>query len=205
MKHCRGCLKLQKLSEFSPDKKNKDGLNGKCKACVQKKKSERAAARKAGLIPTTIVTEKKCTKCPLPKPASEFYKESGNPDGLSNICKEHKEELTKKWRLENREKCNAAMRAYRSKPENYLRARLQRYGLIPDQYHKMVKDQDNKCKICLSPPPKNKDLVIDHDKVTGIVRGLLCYICNRDLHLLDKNGKLEKAAEYVKISKKETV
>ena len=204
MKHCRGCWKPKKTAEFSPDKKNKDGLNGQCKVCVQQKRKGIRQARLAGAISTIIITEKKCPKCLEPKPIDQFYKESCNPDGYANKCKEHKDELTAIWRSKNREHVNAVAAKSAQKPLRKLKNRLRKYGLTPETYFKMKEEHGNKCKICGAPPPKGRELVIDHDKTTNIVRGLLCYTCNRDLHLIDKKG-LTKALEYINVSKKETL
>jgi len=52
-------------------------------------------------------------------------------------------------------------------------------------------------------------LAIDHDHLTGLIRGLLCPKCNQALGLFDDNiGNLQKAIEYLEgattISKEST-
>ena len=54
------------------------------------------------------------------------------------------------------------------------------YGITPEIYQAMYEDQGGKCYFCIDHKPSRgtDGLVIDHDKVTGFVRGLLCRQCN---------------------------
>lgn len=56
-----------------------------------------------------------------------------------------------------------------------------RYGLEPEQYEQMFKDQNFKCAICdkQSGDTKGTRLHVDHDHGTNKVRQLLCVQCNR--------------------------
>jgi len=54
--------------------------------------------------------------------------------------------------------------------------KLKKYGITPEQYDKLLKFQSGVCGVCKQPDVKN--LAVDHDWVTGKVRGLLCYRCN---------------------------
>ncbi len=74
-----------------------------------------------------------------------------------------------------------------------------RYGITEDDYHKMVKDQQCKCKICGNKP--QKPLYVDHCHETKRIRGLLCHQCNVALgHMNDDPQRLEKAISYLKES-----
>ncbi len=64
--------------------------------------------------------------------------------------------------------------------ESYLRCT---YGIGIDQYNELFKSQGGCCAICTEPETAiGKDgplpLAVDHDHVTGVVRGLLCRGCN---------------------------
>jgi tRNA G26 N,N-dimethylase Trm1 len=47
---------------------------------------------------------KKCSHCGRMLPVSEFYKNSGKKDGLSNNCKECAKKMAKTYQRKNREK-----------------------------------------------------------------------------------------------------
>lgn len=54
------------------------------------------------------------------------------------------------------------------------------YGLTPEQCNELYTKQDGRCAICHEPGTLY-GLNVDHDHVTGYVRGLLCGLCNRAL------------------------
>lgn len=100
------------------------------------------------------------------------------------------------------------MRGYRrSKPDVYLRwnsgiaARRKhlrvRYGLTIEQYENLLAQQDGVCAICNAPPPKDRRLHVDHDHVTGEVRGLLCLKCNTALERMEHAGWQAAASAYL--------
>ena len=72
------------------------------------------------------------------------------------------------------------------------------YGLSPEQYLELYKQQEGKCLICGEKLPEDKYLCVDHNKETGEVRGLLCSNCNTGLGLFGEDIKrLERAKEYL--------
>lgn len=54
------------------------------------------------------------------------------------------------------------------------------YGLTGAEYDRLLLLQGGRCAICRQRPGK-KRLAVDHDHVTGRVRGLACVRCNHDL------------------------
>ena len=61
--------------------------------------------------------------------------------------------------------------------ERYL---LKTYGISLSQYEELLKKQGDACAVCLRGKevfPKN--LAVDHNHVSGEIRGLLCTYCNR--------------------------
>jgi endogenous inhibitor of DNA gyrase (YacG/DUF329 family) len=103
------------------------------------------------------------------------------------------------WAKERRE-------TTKSWTDKEIRLRLKtKYGLTPEQYQRMMEDQNHSCAICgkkdLAQRSKGKTrqpLVVDHCHTTGKVRGLLCSHCNRGLGFLnDSADLLQKAANYL--------
>ena len=71
-----------------------------------------------------------------------------------------------------------------------------KYGIEPEQYIAMVKDQRGLCAICERPMKRHPHM--DHCHVTGIIRGLLCYTCNVGLGSFgDDPERLRAAARYI--------
>jgi hypothetical protein len=71
---------------------------------------------------------------------------------------------------------------------------LRKYGLGIHDYDVLRQRQDNRCAIC----QRERSLVVDHDHVTGKVRGLLCDPCNWALgHMEDDRERLRRAIEYL--------
>lgn len=74
----------------------------------------------------------------------------------------------------------------------------QSYRLTDEEYIKMWKEQEGKCKICGKDIGDNY-LDVDHNHITGKVRGLLCRDCNLLLDNPKMNSDfLTKAKEYLK-------
>lgn len=139
---------------------------------------------------------KTCNKCAEEKSVSEFFKDKANKtDGLYSICKKCKSISQERWRENNRDKYNAKMRAYNSK--NYQRLRIMRYNLTPKEHARMLLEQKGVCAICGDLPKGKRPLAIDHNHTTEKVRGLLCYGCNRALHVLETVELLAKAQSYL--------
>lgn len=86
---------------------------------------------------------------------------------------------------------------------HYLKQRRwQSFGVDAARYQEMLREQRGLCSICAQPEKspdkasgKIRDLAIDHDHDTGVVRGLLCSNCNRALGLLGDDPALLDAAK----------
>ena len=78
------------------------------------------------------------------------------------------------------------------------RARLAAvFNITPEEYDDIEVWQLNRCGICGRRPKPGKRLAVDHDHKTGLVRGLLCYVCNRRVISARSADILIRAAEYV--------
>lgn len=109
-------------------------------------------------------------------------------------------------------KCRAARQkvrydqglATRSSAEVQRNAYLVRaFRITLADYEALLAAQDGVCAGCLQPETivvrgRVAPLAVDHDHVTGKVRGLLCYNCNRGLgQLRDSPETLRRLAAYV--------
>lgn len=79
----------------------------------------------------------------------------------------------------------------RKRRDIYFRAT---YGLTHDQVDAIVNSQGGLCAICR----KRKAIHIDHDHVTGVVRGALCGGCNGSLGALGEIQGVTRAIAYVR-------
>jgi hypothetical protein len=87
--------------------------------------------------------------------------------------------------------------------KRYFADILKKYGLTEAEYRALYKAQGGRCYICQEATGKSRRLAVDHNHLTGEVRGLLCSgslnanTCNR-LIALYKRPALERAVEYTR-------
>lgn len=77
---------------------------------------------------------------------------------------------------------------------------LKKYGMSITEYETQLKKQNGVCSICNRTNKDGRKLSIDHNHLTGQIRGLLCGKCNMGLGLLhgdDGVDLLIVAIEYV--------
>jgi hypothetical protein len=86
------------------------------------------------------------------------------------------------------------------KRENQLK---RRFGLSQAEYDDMSEAQGHSCAICRRPERDSvngvvKRMAVDHEHVTGRIRGLLCSSCNRGIGLFDDDPEtIRSAARYI--------
>jgi hypothetical protein len=73
---------------------------------------------------------------------------------------------------------------------------LRTYGLTETDWDGLVKRQGNRCAICRTDKPggRGERWHIDHDHITGRVRGLLCGRCNSAIGMLQDDPEIIRAA-----------
>jgi hypothetical protein len=82
----------------------------------------------------------------------------------------------------------------------YLAGLQRKYGLTPDEYRALFYAQGGRCYVCRKARGKAKRLGVDHDHVTGEVRGLVCtgslnaMTCNRLIAIYGREQLLRAAA-----------
>jgi hypothetical protein len=130
--------------------------------------------------------------------------------------------VSQEYYRKNKAHCGAKMRRnYQQNKERYIRqstawrkahpmdfaassrkCKLQRkYGLTVADYEALLVAQSGRCAICRKKPEKVR-LAVDHDHVTGKVRGLLCTCCNTALGKFNDDVNLfQTAIDYLERAK----
>ncbi|MFD3999808.1 endonuclease VII domain-containing protein [Streptomyces rubiginosohelvolus] len=114
-----------------------------------------------------------CTQCNQPLPKPEFHR--SDRGGRFRKCRSCRAATRKAWR-----------ETYRDKQSVYRRRfKLSRYGLTESEYDFMLAAQGGVCAMCGETCVSGRQLAVDHDHATGVVRGLLCVKCNRQLGIFE--------------------
>jgi Recombination endonuclease VII len=139
---------------------------------------------------------KTCPFCKNEYPLTEFYTRKKSPDGKDTYCKPCKRGMVDNRKSANPDHVRKKNRElYHSKPDHFKNTRLKyKYGITLEEFQAICVAQNNICAICGDDGP----LVVDHDHVTGKVRGALCHQCNRCLGLLKDNIEiLRRSIDYL--------
>jgi hypothetical protein len=119
----------------------------------------------------------RCPRCEEYKPPEEFVRNRSAKSGRGGYCKPCHNRISRA----NREKHHGSTRSFHLK---------RRYGVDAVEVEWMILRQGGVCAICRKRPAKH----VDHDHVTGFVRGILCFNCNRGLGKLREDPALMRAA-----------
>jgi|MudIll2142460700_1097286.scaffolds.fasta_scaffold04225_4 hypothetical protein len=143
-------------------------------------------------MPKAVGELKICPKCEKTKNISEFHKDTRTVDGLKIWCK------TCRYEKLNKPTKYGLPRTHKDYDKAAYLDRF--YGISLDIWDKLFHDQEGTCAICNE---EFKDKInVDHDHITGKVRGLLCDKCNRALgQFNDDINKLKNAIKYLENSK----
>lgn len=127
---------------------------------------------------------------------------------MSSLKGESRREYEKEWRSRNKDRQTAYARAYyasqKDNPEyqamkheaSQAARRKKKYGITREEYRDLLTQQNGECIICHS--CLNEELRVDHDHITGEVRGLLCSNCNAGLGFFKEDPqRLENAKRYL--------
>lgn len=144
---------------------------------------------------------KECTACRQLLPLNMFAKNKNNKtDGLRSKCRKCVALVSAIWRENNREYLREKGRQYwAERPEKKRAFTVKKYGLSLEEYHDMLAKQGSLCAICHTDNNSGKAFDVDHDHITGKVRGLLCSSCNKGIGSLKDSEKIiESALKYVR-------
>ena len=131
-----------------------------------------------------------CSQCKVEKDTSEFY---------SSRQRQCKDCVVENVRLSRRDPSAEQRRRWSQYQHN---SRIRRvYGLEPQEYESILREQDGVCAICGAGRPSSRTsrLHVDHAHGSKKVRGLLCTNCNNGLgRFKDDPELLVKAAVYLR-------
>ena len=163
---------------------------------------------------------KLCTRCGELKPLGDFYKRMGGKDGRRGDCKlcvlrsrrqryerdgETLRSRVRKYQAQYPERVAASQATWRASEAGVESKRKstrnryleQAYGITSEEYDEMFAQQGGRCAVCRSDDPV-RYWTVDHDHLTGTVRGILCWHCNIGLgHFRDDIANLIAAADYL--------
>lgn len=138
---------------------------------------------------------KTCTKCGVVKPLSDFFKDNSKKHGYRAICKECSQAA---FRAYTHRVGYNKIRYERIKNAERWRHIAKKYGITPEQYAALLEAQGGQCAVCGTASSGRRPFCVDHNHITGEVRGLLCTPCNQMIgHAKDDPVRLRQAAKYL--------
>ncbi len=140
---------------------------------------------------------KMCNHCHQTRPLDSYSKNRISSDGLQLRCKDCDKEYGYRGRVKHNDQ--RKLHYQRNREKHRANSLYRRYGISIERYDELYQQQNGRCKICAIVSIDNyKRLAVDHDHITGEVRGLLCIKCNGGLGIFrDDISLLLKAVEYL--------
>lgn len=139
-----------------------------------------------------------CKHCSKEKTFDEFAKRPSRKIGYQSWCRKCMNEYKKripKYKETRREydKKNRKKIQMSDRKRNRKRI-LEKFGISEQVYDELLIAQDGKCAICKNDETAvdnryglKKRLAVDHNHITGKIRGLLCTKCNSALGFLKED------------------
>lgn len=188
LRRCRDCGTWKPLGEFHTSSRRPSGRGSYCQPCFNARSKASYAKRvrekhgRAVNSPRVVPdSHKYCPDCQLVKPLTDFPRNRADTTGFASYCKSCHNARTRRTK----------QRLYGGSREYHLR---RRYGIGQQEFEQLLAAQGGVCGICGAERPEH----VDHDHVTGYVRGVLCFNCNGGLgHFRDDRGRLDKAIAYL--------
>lgn len=188
-KQCNVCLVKQRA--VATRRANRLLTLGQCQRCAKPVSSENNRLCPEHLIAKqcrTICAEKQCGRCGSLKPASDFDSSAKTKDGLKSKCIRCVDDLWELRRAKHNYKTEHKEYYVNPQEKALLDTYKRQYGLDIDDYYSLLEFQDGECAICRrKPEPGGRRFSIDHDHITGMVRGILCAGCNSFLGYVKDN------------------
>jgi hypothetical protein len=180
-KRCGHCHNEQPMTDFTSDKKFKDGLYPVCRACRAALWQERKARDPEKMRTQAREAMRRWREDPTNREKAAEYQAAYRAARTDEEIKRDREENRQRMLL----------------PHNQRRTKnrytLHKYGLTLFEYEgvyaRLLRQQQGVCAVCGDAPSDKEPLNLDHHHETGTVRALLCGHCNRALGLLREDPK----------------
>jgi Recombination endonuclease VII len=147
---------------------------------------------------------RQCGTCRQYKPWDEFFISRNNAYGHMTSCRPCATEKHRRYAAEHPEKVSQASRNWSLSNAdrviaNDRRRRFRIVGISEAEMEELLAAHGGVCEICGGAPDGRwRELVIDHDHVSGSFRGLLCSRCNLALGgFRDSPDLLRSAINYL--------
>lgn len=103
-------------------------------------------------------------------------------------------------RAKDRERCRRRLATAEGRATHAAWQRRSLYGISSREQWELLKSQDGRCAACREPlTTEGRQMHLDHDHVTGRVRGFLCRGCNHAVgQLKDSPLRCEQLAAYLR-------
>lgn len=213
---------------FVPDKRTSSGFGGRCRSCIEASTNSKrhpvpcAQCGRHRLLYLNGICNKcntamglrQCARCEelLPLLVS-FYTGKGvcktclyppkvmvcsgcGRDYTGGRRKYCSDDCAVTGRAQKKQVTNAEIDPFRKRGYYLKRA----YGMTHERFDSLLSSQGGVCAICREAAPRgeSRQWHVDHDHVTGRVRGLLCRNCNVGLRCFrDSVSGLENAVQYL--------
>lgn len=141
-----------------------------------------------------------CRKCLGEFSTNGFAKDKTTKDGLQRWCRTCHYDYIKSRPGYKEKQAAAHKRRWNSGVQRDYHLRKS-FGISLNQYNDMLAAQNGVCAICdkIQENAKQKNLGVDHNHVTGLVRGLLCQNCNTAIGLMADNPDIAaRAIDYLR-------
>lgn len=141
----------------------------------------------------------KCETCQEERDINLFYPYN------KKMCKICNREKNKKWRKNNPEKVREQRKQQiKNNPYHFYFKKIKiDHGITKEEYWTLFYNQNKCCSICKNRGREGKEsgrkyLFVDHDHITGRIRGLLCHHCNSAIGFArDNTDTLKNAIIYL--------
>lgn len=185
-KVCRDCGAMKSLSEFPVQSKRSDGRGSYCNPCMNERRKASYRRRKAAdgkpvKDRLDLPGFRRCPDCGEVKALEEFPRSRNAREGRGAYCKP----------CHNLRGKESKQRLYGGTRQYHLK---RRYGISAAEVEAMVQAQGGLCLVCRERPAEH----VDHDHLSGAVRGVLCFSCNGGLGLFrDRVDIMANAITYL--------